>query len=239
MDDREKQYEEFYTVCKGCVKCRLRAGATQVVPGAGNPKSEIMFIGEAPGKQEDIQGLPFVGVSGKFLNEMLASIGLKREDVYIANMIKCRPPENRDPQPDELEICADWITQQLEIIQPKIIVTLGRFGMARFFGPKRKISEIHGKVLYREGRAHIALYHPAVALYNGGMRAQLLHDFKVIKLILDKYHTDPEHFALKAEKNEDAVDENTAFIKEAKKVNQQADKNEPANNEPQDQPGLF
>lgn len=182
-------FDKFLVACKSCHKCKLRDGATQVVPGAGNIHSEILFIGEAPGKNEDIQGLPFVGASGKFLNELLASIGLNREDIYIANMIKCRPPENRDPEPDELEACADWLTQQIDLINPKIIVTLGRFGMARFFGPKKKISEIHGKVLYKNDRAHISLYHPAVALYNGSMRAVLLRDFQVIKLVLEKMKT--------------------------------------------------
>lgn len=178
-------FDELITECKGCTRCKLRKTATQVVPGAGSSKAEIMFIGEAPGKQEDIQGLPFVGSSGKFLNEMLSSIGLNREDVYIANMIKCRPPENRDPQPEELLACSDWLTEQLKYINPRVVVTLGRFGMARFFGDK-KISQIHGKVKFEGDKAYIPLYHPAVALYNGSMRPVLMHDFQVIKLVLER-----------------------------------------------------
>ncbi|MEI7603888.1 MAG: uracil-DNA glycosylase [bacterium] len=180
------EFENFIIECKKCERCKLRANATQVVPGAGNPKSEIMFIGEAPGKQEDIQGLPFVGTSGKFLNEMLASIGLNRDDVYIANVLKCRPPENRDPLPEEINACSDWLTEQLNYINPKIVVTLGRFGMARFFG-NVKISQVHGKVKYVGDKTYIALYHPAVALYNGGMRQTLLKDFRVIKAVSEMY----------------------------------------------------
>ena len=179
-------FDELIAECKNCTRCKLRQNATQVVPGAGNSKAEIMFIGEAPGKQEDIQGLPFVGASGKFLNEMLASIGLNRDDVYIANVIKCRPPDNRDPEAVEIQACADWLTEQLLYINPKIVITLGRFGMARFFGDK-KISQIHGKVKFENGKAYIPLYHPAVALYNGGMRTTLLHDFKVIKSVMKMF----------------------------------------------------
>ena len=177
-------FEELIIECKNCTRCKLRENAIQVVPGAGNSKADIMFIGEAPGKQEDIQGLPFIGSSGKFLSEMLSSIGLSREDIYIANMIKCRPPENRDPNAEELLACSDWLTEQLRFINPKIVVTLGRFGMARFFGDK-KISQIHGKVKVEDDKAYIALYHPAVALYNGSMRQVLLKDFQVIKEVLE------------------------------------------------------
>ena len=178
-----KTFDELITECKSCTKCKLRQNAIQVVPGAGNSNTDIMFIGEAPGKQEDIQGIPFIGSSGKFLNEMLASIDLKREDIYIANVIKCRPPENRDPDSEELLACSDWLTEQLRFINPKVVVTLGRFGMARFFGDK-KISQIHGKVKIEGDRAYIALYHPAVALYNGSMREVLIKDFKIIKKVL-------------------------------------------------------
>ncbi|MFH1546947.1 MAG: uracil-DNA glycosylase, partial [bacterium] len=141
--------EELHDVCRKCTKCRLRAGATQVVPGEGNSKAEIMFIGEGPGKVEDKTGRPFVGPAGKFLDELLKSIDLKREDVFIANMVKCRPPENRDPQEDEMDACRDWLDQQIEIISPKVFVPLGRYAMSRFI-PGRIISQEHGN-LYTRG----------------------------------------------------------------------------------------
>ena len=202
-------FDELITECKGCTRCKLRQNAIQVVPGAGDSKAEIMFIGEAPGKQEDIQGIPFVGASGKFLNEMLSSIGLNRDNIYIANMVKCRPPENRDPDAEELLACSDWLSEQLRLINPKVVVTLGRFGMARFFGDK-KISQIHGKVTIEGDKAYIALYHPAVALYNGSMRDVLSRDFKIIKKVLDMQKSGTLHNLLK-DKNEDTIKDNDPF----------------------------
>ena len=161
----------------------LKAGATQLVMGEGSADAEIVFIGEAPGKQEDIQGRPFVGASGRFLNEMLASAGLDRNDVYITNIVKYRPPNNRDPLPEEKKEFWPYLLRQLEIIQPKVIITLGRHsGMA--FIPDLVISRDHGKA--RKVRFHdneslvIPLYHPAAALYNGSLRATLMDDFKSI-----------------------------------------------------------
>lgn len=173
-----------------CSKCSLREGCTQVVFGSGNSEAEIMFIGEAPGKKEDASGTPFVGAAGKFLNEMLAEIKLKREDVYIANVCKCRPPENRDPSPEEIATCWPWLLQQIQIIQPKLIITLGRHSMERFL-PKAKISEIHGQVtkinLAQIGSQNIfTLYHPAAALYNGSLRETLKKDFQKIPKVLQK-----------------------------------------------------
>lgn len=171
-----------------CRKCALRAECKQVVPGAGSAKAKIMFIGEAPGKKEDESGVPFVGAAGKFLDEMLGIIDLKREDVYIANAIKCRPPQNRDPLPEEKEICREWLEKQIRVIQPKLIVTLGRHSMNLFF-PEQKISEVHGKALRKEisgpgKQVFFTLYHPAAALYNGGMRKTLIDDFKKIPKVL-------------------------------------------------------
>ncbi|MFA4890351.1 MAG: uracil-DNA glycosylase [Candidatus Paceibacterota bacterium] len=177
-----------------CSKCALRAGCSRVVPGEGSAEAEIMFIGEGPGKKEDELGRPFVGAAGKFLDEMLTSIKLKREDIYIANIVKCRPPENRDPLPEEIEACWPWLLEQIKIIEPKLIVFLGRHSMNRFF-PNEKISETHGKLLIKNfglnpngspKRQHfLALYHPASALYNGGMRETLLKDFKKIPMALE------------------------------------------------------
>lgn len=166
---------------------------TNPVPGVGNPDAKIVFIGEAPGAQEDKMGEPFVGASGKFLDEMLQSIGLKRADVFITNIVKFRPPDNRDPKPEEIKACLPSLLEQLEVIQPKLVVFLGRHAMGVFF-PELKISEAHGKPQRRtvktNGQARLEavflpLYHPAAALYNGSMRQTLLDDFAQIPKILE------------------------------------------------------
>lgn len=188
--NKQEQLEKLNEKMLACSGCILRNGCTQVVPGKGSAEAEIMFIGEGPGKKEDELGEPFVGSAGKFLNEMLASIKLNREDVYIANVVKCRPPQNRDPLPEEAEACWPWLLKQIETIEPKLIVFLGRHSMNRFF-PDEKISEVHGKLLIKkfgnkERQHFFALYHPAAALYNGSMRATLLEDFKKIPKALEK-----------------------------------------------------
>lgn len=166
----------------------LEAGAIQLVMGDGNPDADIVFIGEAPGKQEDEQGLPFVGASGKFLNEMLAAAGLKREDVYITNIVKYRPPNNRDPLPEEKRVFWPYLMRQLEIIKPKVVITLGRHSGAAFI-PDLAISRDHGHA--RTVKYHdyeflvIPLYHPAAALYNGSMRQVLIDDFLAAKKLSD------------------------------------------------------
>ncbi len=172
-----------------CV-CELKETAIQPVFGNGNPDARIVFIGEAPGKKEDETGIPFVGAAGKFLAEMLASIGMKREDIYITNIVKYRPPDNRDPEPDEKKQCADWLKAELEFIKPKLIIFLGRHSMNHFF-PHLKISEVHGKYIhcpFPDFPVHnfLPLYHPAAALYNGGLRDELLKDFAKIPGILKK-----------------------------------------------------
>ncbi len=157
------------------------------VPGAGSLDADLMFIGEAPGKKEDETGLPFVGAAGKFLDEMLASIGLKRDDIYISNMVKQRPPDNRDPSPEE--IAAHWpiVQRQVAIINPKIVILLGRHAMYQFLPNVGTISQIHGKPFRRkDGRVYLPLYHPAAALYNGGMRQTLIEDFQKIPAIIKK-----------------------------------------------------
>lgn len=173
-----------------CSACVLRGTCSRVVPGEGSADADIMFIGEAPGKKEDETGHPFVGAAGKFLNEMLASIKLKREDVYIANVCKCRPPENRDPSLEEVAACWPWLLEQIKIIQPKLIVTLGRHSMERFL-PNQKISQMHGTLVIKTipeiGQQNFyTLYHPAAALYNGSMRKTLLEDFAKIPKVLAK-----------------------------------------------------
>lgn len=158
----------------------LRAQATQLVMGSGNPDASIVFIGEAPGKNEDEQGVPFVGAAGKFLDEMLAAAGMRREDVYITNIVKYRPPNNRDPLPDEKKAFWPYLLKQLQIIEPKVVVTLGRHSM-EYFLPGMFISQIHGQPKRIQFGDHklvvVPLYHPAAALYNGSLRQTLIDDF--------------------------------------------------------------
>lgn len=167
----------------------LAETATQLVMGDGNPDARIVFIGEAPGKAEDEQGLPFVGASGRFLNEMLEAAGLVRSDVYITNIVKYRPPHNRDPLPEEKKAFWPYLMKQLEIIQPKVIITLGRHSMENFI-PGATISSQHGKakrVAYHGSEfLVIPLYHPAAALYNGSMRQVLIDDFLAAKTLADR-----------------------------------------------------
>ena len=159
-----------------CEKCILHFSRNKAVPGDGPAKAEIMFIGEGPGFHENQQGLPFVGQAGKFLEELLASIKMKRSDVFITNVVKCRPPNNRDPQPEELSACSAYLERQIQAINPKVIVTLGRFSMAHFL-PNAKISSIHGKATLVRGRLVVAMYHPAAALHQPALRPTLEADF--------------------------------------------------------------
>ena len=158
----------------------LKKQATQLVMGSGNPSAEIIIIGEAPGKNEDIQGKPFVGAAGKFLDEMLAQAQLKRDDVYITNIVKYRPPNNRDPLPEEKTAFWPYLLRQIQIIKPKIIITLGRHSM-EYFLPGKTISHIHGQPvrvkIYGQPFVVMPLFHPAAALYNGGLRQTLIEDF--------------------------------------------------------------
>ena len=163
----------------------LAATATQLVFGVGNPDSDIVFVGEAPGKNEDLQGEPFVGAAGKFLNEMLDTIGMKRSDIYITNIVKYRPPDNRDPTPEEIGEFVPYLQRQLVVIKPKLVVFLGRHSMNVFL-PELRISQAHGKPVRKGGEVYLPLFHPAAALYNGGMRETLLADFQLIPLILTK-----------------------------------------------------
>lgn len=163
----------------------LRATANNLVFGDGNPNADIVFIGEAPGKNEDLLGKPFVGAAGKFLDEMLASIGLERKDIYITNIVKYRPPNNRDPLPSEKEEFLPYLESQLEVIQPKLTVTLGRHSLNCFL-PDLQISACHGQPKRYKNQVYLPLFHPAAALYNGGMRQTLIDDFARIPLILKK-----------------------------------------------------
>ena len=158
-----------------CRQCEIVRTRTKSVPGEGAENAEIMFIGEAPGWHEDQQGRPFVGPAGQFLDELLASINFKRSQVYIANVIKCRPPGNRDPLPTEISNCQHWLDRQIELVSPKIIVTLGRYSMAKFF-PGKSISKIHGTAQAQNGITYFAMYHPAAALHQGNLRQTIMQD---------------------------------------------------------------
>ena len=166
-----------------CTLCLLAQTRTKAVPGDGPERAAIMFIGEGPGFHEDQQGRPFVGAAGQFLTELLQSIGLQREDVYITNVVKCRPPGNRDPEPEEIEACRAYLDRQIAAIKPKVIVTLGRFSMARAF-PNEKISNIHGKPRKVDGIVYVPMFHPAAALHQPALRKTVEEDFAQLPKIL-------------------------------------------------------
>lgn len=169
-----------------CQKCPLAAGRTLAVPGFGNYESLVMFVGEGPGFEEDRQGRPFVGRSGQFLTEMLGKVGIKREDVFITNVVKCRPPNNRDPQPDELAACSDYLTRQIALINPRIIVTLGRFSMGRWF-PGASITKVHGQVKnIGRGRVALAMFHPAAALRNPAWATDFERDIQQLPRLIER-----------------------------------------------------
>ncbi len=174
---------EIYQEIAVCTACRLHESRTRPVPGEGPPDAEILFIGEGPGYYEDQQGRPFVGPSGQLLEKLLASIGLRREQVYITNVVKCRPPNNRDPLPSEIETCARFLDRQIEAIDPRIIVTLGRYSMERYF-PGAKISQVHGRARREGRRVYLPLYHPAYILRNLSVLPEAEADFQKIPKLL-------------------------------------------------------
>ncbi len=174
---------ELYEEIADCQRCILSQARKNAVPGEGPENADIVFIGEGPGFHEDQQGRPFVGAAGQFLDELLESIGLRREDVYICNVIKCRPPGNRDPLPEEVEACKPHLDRQIEIIAPKMIVTLGRFSMERYF-PGAKISQIHGQARKLQGIIYYPMYHPAAALHQPRWRPVVEEDMSRIPQLL-------------------------------------------------------
>ena len=176
---------ELYKEIVVCERCILSQSRKRAVPGEGPEDAKIMFIGEAPGFHEDQQGRPFVGAAGHFLDELLASIGLKREGVYICNVIKCRPPGNREPGVEEIDACRPYLDRQIELVKPKMVVTLGRFSMERFF-PNARISLIHGKARKMGGIVYYPVYHPAAALHQPKWRRAVEEDFlKIPKLLAE------------------------------------------------------
>jgi uracil-DNA glycosylase family 4 len=178
-EDRAAALAAIAAEVRVCKACRLYEGTTNAVPGAGDPNAEIMFIGEGPGFNEDKKGLPFVGRSGDYLEKLLKIINLDRKLVFITNVVKHRPPENRDPLPDEIAACKPYLDHQIEIINPLVIVTLGRFSMGRYF-PGGKITQIHGQPKYADGRAYLPLFHPAAVLRNPTLEPQMEADFRRI-----------------------------------------------------------
>jgi DNA polymerase len=174
-----------------CQRCQLASGRTQVVFGTGNPQASIMFVGEAPGFYEDRQGEPFVGAAGKLLTELLQSIGLERSDIYIANVIKCRPPNNRDPLPDEIDTCKPFLLQQIELIQPKLVCTLGNFATQTLLERKVGITKVRGQVIRLEHFVVFPLFHPAAALHQGNLRVPLKEDFQKLKAVLEQMSQTP------------------------------------------------
>jgi len=199
MDLNEKQIElqKITAQIKLCQKCGLCKSAIQSVPGSGDPNAKLIFIGEAPGAQEDQTGLPFVGKSGKLLDFLLGQIGMNREQVWIGNIIKHRPPENRDPSDEEIKACKPYLTAQLEILKPELIVTLGRFSM-NYFLPNEKISTAHGRIFNVRYRIY-PVYHPAAALRSTQMKNALILDFLKIKDILNGTDTQIDSVASKKE----------------------------------------
>ena len=178
-----------------CTRCRLAEGRTQVVFGVGDPNADLMFVGEAPGFHEDKQGFPFVGQAGKLLDKLLAGIGLERGDVYIANVLKCRPPGNRDPQPDEIEACESHLFKQIELIEPKLIATLGNFATKLLSGKPHGITRVHGQEqeVTLGGRSVLLypIYHPAAALYTSAMLKVLEEDFRRLPELIGRVNGPP------------------------------------------------
>ena len=193
----------------GCTRCRLAQGRTQVVFGVGNPHADLMFVGEAPGFHEDKQGLPFVGQAGKLLDKLLAGIGLDRSDVYIANVLKCRPPGNRDPQPDEIESCEPHLFRQIALIEPRVVATLGNFATKLLSGKPTGITRVHGveeETTVGENSVLLyPLYHPAAALYTPKMLEVLQQDFARIPELMGRAADVPEPEAISALAAEPAV----------------------------------
>lgn len=172
---------------RACTLCGLHKGRTLSVPGEGESSAKIMFIGEAPGFYEDKEGLPFVGASGRYLDELLRRIKLRRADVFITNVVRCRPPRNRDPLRAEVAACQAYTYRQIEVIKPKLIATLGRYSMAMFFGDTAKISHIHGQAKVDDGRVYFPLYHPAAALRSPALKPVMEDDFARMREIIDNF----------------------------------------------------
>jgi uracil-DNA glycosylase family 4 len=186
----KEDLEQIAKEVSACTMCSLHFSRKNAVPGEGPADASLLFIGEGPGFHENEQGRPFVGAAGKFLEELLASIDLRREQVFICNVVKCRPPGNRDPQPDEIEACRGYLERQIAAIQPKVIVTLGRFSMARYFGTA-KISSVHGQAKHVDGRLVVAMFHPAAALHQPALKQSIEDDFRKLPALIEQARKHP------------------------------------------------
>jgi DNA polymerase len=184
LNNREQALESIHTQIWTCTRCPLHVGRTHAVPGDGPADATLMFIGEAPGFHEDQQGIPFVGAAGKFLNELLQKAGIDRGVVYITNVIKCRPPGNREPLIEEVAVCTPYLDQQIDIINPQVIITLGRHSMNRAF-PDEKISIVHGQPRKVNDRVYFPMYHPAAALHQPSLRSTVEADFDRLRALLE------------------------------------------------------
>lgn len=174
----QQNWNELKTACEACRACGLCETRHNVVFGVGNPQAEVLFIGEGPGENEDLKGEPFVGRAGKLLDTMLEAVGLsRRHNIYIANMVKCRPPQNRDPLPQEQEACAHWLQEQLRLIRPKIVVCLGRIAAFRFISPDFKVTRQHGEFIEKDGVLYMGMFHPAAILRNPNQKPVAFEDF--------------------------------------------------------------
>ena len=182
---------QLHQTIRACKSCGLHATRTQAVPGVGPCPADVMIVGEAPGFNEDRQGEPFVGAAGKLLDTLLARISLSRADVFITNVLKCRPPMNRDPMPNEAEACSPYLKEQVSLVKPKVVLILGRHALERLLPGQGSISRIHGSLIRRGELAYVPLYHPAAALHNGSLVADLEHDFDQLKRYLDSLLAPP------------------------------------------------
>lgn len=180
-----KKLEDIKTRCESCQRCELYKTRTNIVFGTGNENAKLMFIGEAPGQKEDESGIPFVGAAGKLLDKYLDAVDIPREDVYIANILKCRPPKNRDPKPEEEDMCIDYLREQVMAIRPKVIVCLGRISAMRIIKPDFKITAEHGKWFDKNGYSVCAVYHPAALLRDPRKKDEMLADMMAIKRRLE------------------------------------------------------
>jgi len=178
-----------------CRRCALAETRTRLVFGSGDPHARLMFVGEAPGKHEDLTGEPFVGAAGRFLDELLGSIGLARDQVFIANMVKCRPPGNRDPEPAEIETCSPFLARQIELVDPVVIAPLGRFAAHYILKTTAPITSIRGRLYRVDGRRVVPVFHPAAALYDGSKRGVLEDDFRRLRAVLDRVENDEDSAA--------------------------------------------
>lgn len=183
--NRAELAEPLYARVRACTRCALAKSRAHAVPGEGPLDADVMLIGEAPGVNEDRQGRPFVGQAGAFLEELLALAGYRRDQVYICNVLKCRPPGNRDPLPAEIDACSAYLDEQLQLVSSLVVVTLGRFSMARFF-PNERISRIHGRPKRLSDRYYVPMYHPAAALHQQSLRATIMEDFRRLPALIEQ-----------------------------------------------------